>query len=263
VEGENRLYTVLCLAGGLFCLAAALFFGSATAAAFGALFFLLSLTTWRYGYVLVPMIMNGAKVVEVGRSFEIPHTQDAIVGSAGGKFLATAFLSARLYDSVSERGAEGAYAMGEMFERAVSSTGFPFKVCAMIFPLELREEMEEMRAKRSIAETRKEKLAKGRGHDSELARLEREIAMWSNQIERLSSGEKPLDVIFYFSTTASGFSREEALSRASSQCDELSVVAGAALQCEMRRLKGEEMKRLFWWDFFGPTDRDELEDEMF
>ena len=43
----------------------------------------------------------------------------------------------------------------------------------------------------------------------------------------------------------------------------LAIVAGGALSCEMSRLKGEEMKRCFWWEFFGPSDRDELADEMF
>ncbi|MCX6770133.1 MAG: hypothetical protein NT051_05685 [Candidatus Micrarchaeota archaeon] len=263
MEGENRLYTILSLSGGLCCLAAAAFFGSATAAALGALFFLLSIVVWKYGYALAPVLFSGAKVVEVGRNFEIPPSQDAIVGIKNGKFLATAFLSARLYDSASEKGREGAIAMGEMFERAVSSAGFPFKVCAMVCPLDLKNEMDEIRAKRSIAETRLERLSEKRGGSAEAARLEREIAMWNRQIESLTGGQRPLDVVFYLSTTGSGLSKEEALSRARAQADELSVVMGSALSCEIRRLKGEEMKRCFWWDFFGPTDSDELADEVF
>jgi hypothetical protein len=263
VEGENRVYTVLSLSGGLFCLAAAIFFSSATAAALGALFFLIALVVWRYGYVFVPLLLSWAKVVEVGRNFEIPPSQDAIVGTLNGKFLATSFLSARLYESASERGKEGASEMGEMFERAISSSGFPFKVCALIVPLDLKEELEEARTKRSLAESKREKISSPGGHDSDLARLDREIAMWSRQIEQLSCGQKPLDVVFYVSTTASGFSKEEALSRVRSQSDDLSVVVGSALQCEMKRLRGEEMKRCFWWDFFGPTDRDDLADELF
>lgn len=263
MEGENRLFTVLCLAGGFFCLALALFLGSPSAVALSALFFLSSLVAWRYGYALFPMLMEGAKVVEAGRNFEIPPSQDAITGIKGGKFMATCFLSARLYDSASEKGAEGGKAMGEMFERAVSSAGFPFRVCAMIVPLELSSEMEEIRARRSLAESRREKLLHSRGQDAEIARLEREIAMWGRQLGKMGEGEKPLDVVFYFSTTASGFSKEEALSRARSQAKELSVVAGSALACEMKLLRGEEMKRCFWWDFFGPSDRDELLDETF
>lgn len=263
MEGENRLYTILSLSGGLCCLAAAVFFSSAAAAALGALCFLASLVIWKYGYALMPMLMNSAKIVEVGRNFEIPPAQDAIVGVSNGKFLATAYLAAALYDSASEKGKEGAYAMGEMFERAVSSAGFPFKVSALVVPLDLKDEIEEISAKRSIAESKRGKLSGKRGNDAEIARLEREIAMWGRQMEKLSTGEKPLDVVFHFSTTASGFSKEEALARARAQSDELSIVMGSALQCEMRKLKGEEMKRVFWWDFFGPSDRDELADEMF
>ncbi|MFA5930113.1 MAG: hypothetical protein WC861_04485 [Candidatus Micrarchaeia archaeon] len=260
MEGENRIYTVLSLAGGLFCLAASLFFGSAPAAAAGALFFFLSLLFWKYGYALYPYFAKGAHIVEAGRNFEIPQSQDVVVGKEAGSFLATAFLSAHLYESASEGGAESA---GRMFEKAISSSGFPFRVCCLVCPLSLRAELGEMKEKRSLAESRRGKLAHGKGNESERARLEREIAMWGRQIERLSGGEKPLEVVFYLSTTASGRTKEEAISRARQQSEELSVVVGSALSCEITPVKGEDMKRLFWWDFFGPTNREDLADQLF
>ncbi len=263
MEGENRLYTVLAIAGGLACLAAALFFQSAPAAALAAAFFFLSITVWKYGYVLVPMLIKNAKIVEVGANFEIPPSQDLVVGKRGGKFLATAFLSARLYESASEKNERQRILSGEMFEKAISSAGFSFKVCCLVNRLDLRNELEEIRAKRSMAESRREKLASHGRHDSELARLDREIAMWGRELETLSSGEKPLEVLFYFSTTASGVTKDEAMGRARSQSDELAVVLGSALSCEVARLSGEEMKKCFWWDFFSPADSDELHDEMF
>ena len=260
MEGENRIYTVLSLAGGLFCLAASLFFGSAPAAAAGALFFFLSILAWKYGYALYPYFAKGARIVEAGANFEIPPSQDVVVGKEGGNFLATVFLSAHLYESASEGGAAQA---GRMFEKAISSAGFPFKVCCLVCPLPLRAELDEMREKRSLAESRREKLQHGKGGESERARLEREIAMWGRQIDRLTTGERPLEVVFYLSTTAQGRTKEEAMSRARSQSEELSIVVGSALSCEITRALGEEMKRLFWWDFFGPTHREELADQLF
>ena len=79
----------------------------------------------------------------------------------------------------------------------------------------------------------------------------------------MTSGEKPLETVFYLSTTASGLTKEEAISRARRQGEELSIVVGSALSCEVAALKGDEMKKCFWWDFFGPSDRDELYDQMF
>ena len=149
-----------------------------------------------------------------------------------------------------------------MFEKAIASSGFPFKICALVSPLELKGELEEIRSKRSIAESRREKLSSSK-HGSELARLDREVAMWNRQIERLTTGEKPLEMVFYLSTTASGITKEEASARARAQGDELSVVVGSALSCEIVPLAGEEMKRCFWWDFFGPSDREDLQDQMF
>ncbi len=261
MEGENRAYTVLSLAGGFFCLAASIFFQSAAAAIIGAVLFFLSLLLWKYGYVIFPFVMKRAKIIEAGRNFEIPASQDVIVGKANGNFLATVFLFARLYESASEKDDKQKIAMGEMFEKAIASSGFPFKVCAMVCPLELKGELDEIRTKRSIAESRKEKI--GSKHSSEAARLEREIVMWGRQIEKLTSGKRPLEVVFYLSTTASGITKEEAIARAKAQGDELCVVVGSSLSCEVVPLKGEEMKRCFWWDFFGPTDLDEMHDEMF
>lgn len=261
--GENRLYTVLAVAGGFFCLALSLFYQSPAAAALSGFFFFLSLAIWKYGYFLVPMVIKNAKIVEVGMNFEIPPSQDAIIGRKGGDFLASVFLAARLYESASERDAEGRAAMCMMFEKAISSAGFPFKACLLVSPLGLKNELEEIRAKRSVAESHKEKLAHGKQKSSELARLEREIAMWGRMLERLGGGEKPLEVVFYLSTTGSGITKEEALSRARSQARELSAVVGSSLSCEVEVLKGEEMKKCFWWDFFGPADADELSDETF
>ncbi|VVC00559.1 Uncharacterised protein [uncultured archaeon] len=263
MEGENRLYTALAVAGGFFSLSVALFFGSAPSAAIAAIFFFLSVALWKYGYIIVPALVKNANVIEIGRNFEIPPSQDMVVGRNGGNFLATVFLAARLYESSSEKTERQRAVMGEMFEKAVSSAGFPFKVTALVCPLDLRNELEEIRTKRSLAEERKEKLASSSRHDSELARLEREIAMWNRQLEKLTTGEKPLEVVFYFSTTGSGMTKEEAMTRARHQAKELSVVAGSALSCEVAPLKGEEMKKCFWWDFFGPADHDELADQMF
>ncbi|MCX8174697.1 MAG: hypothetical protein N3E51_00625 [Candidatus Micrarchaeota archaeon] len=263
MEGENRLYTVLALAGGFFCLAAAVFFGSAPAAAAGALCFLLSLALWKYGYLLIPALTKRAGVVEAGRNFEIPPSQDLVVGRKNGAFLATAFLSARLYESASEKSERQQALMGGMFEKAISSAGFPFKLTAMVCPLDLSDELEEIRARRSLAESRRAKLSSSSKNNDEIARLDREIAMWGRQIERLTSGEKPLEVVFYLSTTAAGLTKEEAMSRARQQAKELSVIVGGALSCDVKQLAGEEMKKCFWWDFFGPTDREELADEMF
>ncbi|MFA6489659.1 MAG: hypothetical protein WCT52_03160 [Candidatus Micrarchaeia archaeon] len=262
MEGENRLYTVLSVAGGMFCLAASIFFGSPGAAAVSAMFFFLSIAAWKYGHILLPMITRGAHIIETGTGFEIPPSQDVIIGRSGGNFLATCFLSARLYQSASEADEARRKEMGRMFETAISSAGFPFKICAMVSPLDMKTELEEIRTKRSVAESRLEKLG-AKKSSAEAARLGREIAMWNRMLGRLGEGERPLEVSFHFSTTASGLTKEEAYSHAKAQSDELSVVLSSALACEVARLEGEDMKRVFWWDFFGPSNAEELRDSVF
>ena len=120
-----------------------------------------------------------------------------------------------------------------------------------------------MRTRRSVAESRRSTLRTASKKDPDAARLDREIAMWGRQIDSLTAGEKPLEVVFYLSTTGSGITKEEAIAHARAQSEELAVVVGSALACEVVQLKGEEMKKLFWWEFFSPSDSDELADQMF
>jgi len=263
VEGENRLYTVLCLAGGLFCLALSLLYSSPFAASVAAICFFSSLALWKYGYLIVPRLARKAGVVEVGQGFEITSAQDAAVSRGNGVFLATVFLSAKLYESASERDERGRAAMCAMYERAISSVGFPFKASMLLCPLDMGSELEELRTKRAVAESRKERLSSGGKNDAELARLKREIAMWEAQIGRLTSGEKPLEVLFYLSTTASGTSKEEAVASAKRQGKELATVVGSALSCEVAPLVGEDMKKCMRFESMLPVDVDELRDALF
>lgn len=262
MEGENRLYTVMAVAGGMFCLAASVLFSSPAAAAVAAIFFFMSIAVWKYGHILLPFLTKGARIIETGRGFEIPPTQDVIIGRSGGEFLATCFLSARLYQSAGESDAQRRREMGQMLESAITSAGFPFRICAMVSPLDMKAELDEIRTKRSIAESRLEKLGAKKG-SAEAARAGREIAMWNRMLARLSEGEMPLEVSFYFSTTARGITKEEACARAAKQADGLSVVLSSALSCEVAKLAGEDMKRAFWWDFFGPANSEELRDAAF
>jgi len=263
VEGENRLYTAISVAGGFFCLAASIFFSSAPAAAVSAFFFFLSLLLWKYGYLIVPVLLSWAKVVEIGWNFEIPPSQDVVVGHLRGSYLATAFLSARIYDSASEKDERQRLASGEMFEKAVSSAGFPFRVCVQVSRLDLTGELSEARTRRSIAESKKAQLAGAAKHDPERLRYDREIAMWNRLAEKMGEGQRPLEVAFYFSTTADGRTKEEAIARARSQSEELAVILSSALACDVLKLRGEEMKKCFWWDFFGPANSEEFRDQMF
>ncbi|MCX8194583.1 MAG: hypothetical protein N3G22_00530 [Candidatus Micrarchaeota archaeon] len=262
MEGENRLYTALALAGGFFCLAAAIFFQSAAAVVLASLFLFASLLIWKYGYIILPLLTKSANIVEVGGSFEIPPSQDVVIGKRGDLFFATAFLAARLYESATEKNAEGRAALSAMFEKAISSVGFPFKLSCVVSPLDLKNELEEARAKRSLAESRLEKLRRGR-NESEVARLEREIAMWNRIIERLTGGERPLEVVLYLSTTGSGMTRDAAVEQARWQAKELGVVVSSALGCEVVELKGEDMKRCLMWEVLLPSDIEDFHDQLF
>jgi hypothetical protein len=151
--------------------------------------------------------------------------------------------------------------MFESFEKAISSLKYIVKITLMISTLDLTKHIEEIKTKRSAAEAVKAK--SGKGSLDDITRLDREIAMWTRQLDRITHGERPVELIAYASTTAFGLTREEALGRASRQAKELRTILSSALNCDIMPLTDLDMLRCFEWEYFFPTTQEELRDEVF
>ena len=250
MELTNKRFAYASLAGGGIGLAVSLLSGSALFAVIAAGFFCLGMFTWKYGYLIMPLVVERTGIVEtMGGEYEIPPAQDVVIKSSGGKYYASSFMSARITESTTEKSAPEKSLFMEYFERAVSAVKCVSKFSVVVSAVDLSKWEDEITGKRSIAETRKSRLLSSSPEkSSEIAKLEREIVMWNRQLERLRSGERPVEVICYLMTTADGSSKEEAVGKAKSQAREVRSAMGNALNAEVTQLCGDDMKKCFEWE---------------
>lgn len=216
---------------------------------------------YKYGYIFVPMITSRAKVVQLTDSgYEIPPAQDVILKNVGGIYYASMFLGVRIYESTTDKTAEENVVYTQYFERAISSVKFVTKVCMLVYVKDLGEFRTRIETKHAEAQLR---LARERDKPEpdvlKLDRYEREVAMWENQINKLTLGIKPMGVVSYVMTTATGVSKEGATAAARSQANELRATISNSLNVEVAQLTGEEMLRCFEWEHIIPPTPQELE----
>ncbi len=259
----NRAVALSCMAGGIAALASSLAFESGIFSAISAICFVLSIIVWKYGYVLLPAFTTGAKIVEIREGVEIPPSQDIVVKKSSSGYLASVFIGLRLHEGPSSKSDQQKAVMMELFERAISSLRSVTKISIVAANLDLNDQLDTLKAARSLSETRLSQLSLSGQKKAESARLEREIAHYTRQIERLSSGEKPMQIVAYAMTTAEGLTREEACARARAQAREVSAVLSGALGASATLLAGDDLRRCISWEISIPPTQKKLADEMF
>ncbi|MBI5227344.1 hypothetical protein HY988_02035 [Candidatus Micrarchaeota archaeon] len=256
----NRAITMACLAGGVISVLLSLIF-SPFLAIVSAVFFAFTLFTWKYGYLFVPMITKATRVVEMHDGYEVPPSRDCIVKKSSDGYFVSKFLEIRFYESSMDKNNEEKKLMFESFEKAVSSLKYIVKITMMINTLDLSNHVDEIKTKRSTAETKKGRELRMSRDDA--MRVDREIAYWNRLLERITQGERPVEMISFASTTAFGLTRDEALSRASRQAKELKTILSSSLGSDVSELSDLDMIKCFQWDFFSPTTQEEIKDSVF
>jgi hypothetical protein len=256
----SRAITLSALIGGVLALAATIVYGNGWAALVAAFLFTLSLALWRYGYILIPMLTRAANVIEVRGGYEIPPGRDHIIKKTPSGYYAAKFLEIRFYESSMDKSETEKTSMFESFEKAISALKYVVKISLLISALDLTKHIDEIKTKRSAAEARK---AKGGGSSDEAVRLDREIAKWNRLLDRITHGERPVEVIAFASTTAFGITRDEAVGRVSRQAKEIKTILSSSLGCDIQELADLDMLRCFEWEQFFPTTQEEIKDEIF
>lgn len=254
----NKQFAIVTVGIELLCLLAAVLSGNVLVIVLCLMLALASIVMMKYGYMLMPMLTKRMNIVEVRDKYEIPPTQDVVVKRVGSRYYASAFLQARVNESVTDK-PETARTSMELFEKAITSMRHVVKFCTLVHNIELDKYVEKVKAARSRAETKKSQLSSGPpspGTLADLARLEREVAMYTAQLERVASGERPVSTISYVMTTATSPNREEAIEKAKHQATEMKTVVGSALDVDVIPLVGEDMKRCFEWEVVLPSERE-------
>jgi len=257
----NRAVTTISLVGGVLAIILSLLSGNVLFPVIAAVLFTMSLLLWKYGYLIIPVFTKAANVIEVRGGYEVPPTRDYIIKKNDSGYYAAKFLEVRFYESSMEKDKDEKRNMFESFEKAISSLKYIVKISLMISTLDLSKHIDEIKTKRSTVEAKKAKGAKIA--QNETLRMDRELAYWNRLLDRITQGERPVEVVAFASTTAFGLTRDESLSRVSRQAKELRTILSSSLGCEVRELKDTDMLKCFEWDYFFPTTREEIKDAMF
>ncbi|MBU0532936.1 hypothetical protein KKB44_05585 [Candidatus Micrarchaeota archaeon] len=257
----NRAITALAVVGGVLAIIISLLSGNPLFPIIAAVFFTLTLLLWKYGYLIIPVFTRATNIVEIRGGYEVPSSRDYIIKKNENGYYASKFLEVRFYESSMDKSKDEKQNMFESFERAISSLKYIVKISLMVSTLDLSKHIDEIKTKRGAAEARKSKEAKLARDES--LRLDRELAYWNRLLDRITQGERPVEVIAFASTTAFGLTRDEALSRVSRQSKELRTILSSSLGCDIRELKDLEMLKCFEWEYFFPTTQEEIKDLMF
>jgi hypothetical protein len=257
----NRAITVTALAGGVVSIIMSLVYGNPLLPLIAAAFFMTSLALWKYGYLFIPAITKATNIVEIHGGYEVPPSRDYILKKNSNGYFVSKFLEVRFYESSMEKEADEKRTMFESFEKAISSLKYIVKISLMISTLDLSHHIDEIKTKRSTVEAKKAKTVKLAANES--LRMDRELAYWNRLLDRITKGERPVEVIAFASTTAFGLTRDEALGRVSRQSKELRTILSSSLGCDVRELKDIEMLKCFEWDYFFPTTAEDIKDALF
>jgi hypothetical protein len=219
---------------------------------------------WRYGYIMIPLITERTKIIMISDlGYEIPPSQDVIVKSINGVFYSSAFLGVKIFESATEKTGEETMSYNQFFERAISNIKYVTKIAYMLYVEDVGEKRKTIETKRAEAQLR---LARERDKQQpdvlRMDKLEREVAIWDNQLTKLIKGVKPMGVIAYAQTTAVGLSKDAAMAGARSQANELKTVLANALNVEVVNLSGDEMLKCFEWEKFFPMTAQEMEESV-
>jgi hypothetical protein len=220
---------------------------------------------WKYGYIIIPLITQRTKVVLLtDTGYEIPPEEDVIVKNVNDVYYASAFLALRIYESATEKSVDENISYNQFFERAISNLKYVTKICYMLYVEDVGEKRKMLETKRAEAQLRlmREK-EKAEPDILKMDKYEREVAHWDAQLSKLIKGVKPMGVIGYAMTTATGISKDAAIAAARTQASELRTVLANALNVEVVQLTGDEMLKCFEWEKFYPASVRELEEAVF
>ncbi len=233
-------------------------FGSALMCLLGAVG---AVAFYKYGYLLIPMITQRGNIVQIMEGgYEVPPSNDVVLKNVGGVYYASKYLGVRIYESASEKSMDENIVYSEYFERAISSIKYVTKFAMMIYLKDITDHRSRIETKHAEAQLR---LARERDKPDpdvlKMDRFEKEVAMWENQINKLTRGIKPMGLVSYIMTTAVGVSKEAAMASANAQASELRATISNALNVQVDLLQGDEMLRCFQWETMIPPIPQELE----
>ncbi len=210
-------------------------------------------------FLLFPLFTHLLRIKIIPtKDYYIPPTNDCVIKYVNGLYYAVGYLTANIYNYVFniekvEEGMEEALAEApNTWERIVQNIKFPFKYHFITYAEDIQKYRDELEAKRGMLEFQLSKEMESQNPSQlTIEDLQRRINIIQARIDRLSSGERPINAIMYIETEAVGVSEKDARDQLTSQLDHLTTLFGG-FDVSITRIVGRELYLLFKYGYFLP-----------
>ncbi len=243
-------------------------FGLGGLGAFATLGFLLVACSWililiiNYADFLVfPLVTKLFKLrIVPAKNYYIPPAQTCIIKNANGIYYAQGYLTANIYNYVfsaerpendeSSNKAEGP----ERWERIVMNVKFPFKYHLISAAEDIQQYRDDLDARRGALEFQMSKeMMTGNPSQMAIDDFQRRINILESRIDKLSTGERPINTIMYIETTAFGVSEKAAMDALDDQIHQMETVFNS-FNLSIARVVGREVYLLFKFNYAIPSN---------
>ncbi len=218
-------------------------------------------------FLIFPVVTSllGIKI-QLSKEYYCPKEQNRVIKYTNGIYYATGYLTANLYNYVfREEGVESSdeeemILAPEKWERIVMNVDFPFKFNVITNARDVQKYREDLEGDRGFLEFQISRESNSSNpNQMTLTELERKVSVLQAKIDRMSSGELPLNTIMYLETTAVGISEKEATDALTSQLNRLETVFHT-FDLNILRVAGREIHTLHKLNYslFDPNIMEKL-----
>jgi len=215
-------------------------------------------------FIIFPLITTILKMrIIPAKNYYIPKEQDCIIKNANGIYYATGYLTANLYNyiftsEIREDDETPLVDAPTRWERAMMSIKFPFKYNLIVAAQDVQNYREELEGKLSLLNFKlAREMSSSNPSQMTIDDLQRQIRIVQARIDRLSSGEKPIQSLMYIESTAAGVSEKAAMDALSNQLKQIQTVM-SGFDLSITRITGRELYYLFKFNYFIPTSVGDL-----
>lgn len=213
-------------------------------------------------FLIFPAFTKAFKITIVpANKYTLSRDQDAVVKYVNGVYYATGYLTGNIFEYVftsqqavsDESGLAGAV---DKWERIVMNIDFPFKFNVIAMPENVQKFRDELEGERGYIEFQiSHEMNATTPNTMTLEDLQRQMQLIQERMDRITGGERPLNVIMYIESTAVGVSEKEALDALSVQLGQLQTVFNS-FDLNIFRISGREVYYLHGFNYRIPNERE-------
>jgi hypothetical protein len=215
-------------------------------------------------FLVFPAIMKAFHLrIIPANGIMLSEGNDAVVKVTNGVYYATGYLTGNVYGYVftsqqpeqNETDLSGAV---DRWERIAMNIDFPFKFNLITIPEDVQKYRDELDGQRGYLEFQiSREMNATNPNTMSLEALQRRMQIIQQRMDRVSAGERPLNVVMYIESTAVGVSEKEALDAVSLQLNQLQTLFNA-LDLSIFRVTGREVHYLHDFDYRIPGEAELL-----